>query len=309
MSLFSNLIVLIGLCLEILFFLQNGQLLVGTDCVFYFLHIPHSTKENVEHVVSIQWMLMELNYELLSHVQSFLKGFWLEHLAGMPHRQNWIRKKNMQYMLQSRLRISHYLMFWLLLKSVSYYLVPQTSPFFSHLLSSVQFSLSVVSDSLRPHESQHTRRPCPSPTPGVHSHSCPLSPWCHPAISSSVVPFSSCPQSLPASESFPMSQLFTWGGQSTGVSSLWPLISHFSLSNKSLSEVFLLAEKVTVVTIPEWPNSELVSFYFCLLFSFFFSCLFFFFTLTATCRQQQLKGDNRNGGPSPCCPWESIHTK
>ena len=140
MSLFSNLIVLIGLCLEILSFLQNGQLLVGTDCVFYFLHIPHSTKENVEHVVSIQWMLMELNYELLSHVQSFLKGFWLEHLAGMPHRQNWIRKKNMQYMLQSRLRISHYLMFWLLLKSVSYYLVSQTSPFFSHLLSSVQFS-------------------------------------------------------------------------------------------------------------------------------------------------------------------------
>ena len=83
---------------------------------------------------------MELNYELLSHVQSFLKGFWLEHLAGMPHRQNWIRKKNMQYMLQSRLRISHYLMFWLLLKSVSYYPVSQTSPFFSHLLSSVQFS-------------------------------------------------------------------------------------------------------------------------------------------------------------------------
>lgn len=137
MSLFSNLVVLIGLCLEILSLLQNGQLLVGTDCVFYFLHIPHSTKENVEHVVSIQWMLMELNYELLSHVRSFLKGFWLEHLAGMPHRQNWIRKKNMQYMLQSRLRISHYLMFWLLLKSVSYYLVSQTSPFFSHLLGRI----------------------------------------------------------------------------------------------------------------------------------------------------------------------------
>ena len=83
---------------------------------------------------------------------------------------------------------------------------------------SVQFSHSVVSDSLRPQESQHARPPCPSPTPGVHSDSRPSSQWCHPAISSSVIPFSSCPQSLPASESFPMSQLFTWGGQSTGVS-------------------------------------------------------------------------------------------
>ena len=84
--------------------------------------------------------------------------------------------------------------------------------------SSVQFSHSVVSDSLRPHEWQHTRPPCPSPTPGVHPNSCPSSQWCHPAISSSVVPFSSCPQALPASESFPMSQLFAWGGQSIGVS-------------------------------------------------------------------------------------------
>ena len=83
-----------------------------------------------------------------------------------------------------------------------------------------QFSCSVVSDSLRPHESQHARPPCPSPTPGVHSDSRPSNQWCHPAISSSVIPFSSCPQSLPASESFPMSQLFTWGGQSTGVSAL-----------------------------------------------------------------------------------------
>jgi len=81
-----------------------------------------------------------------------------------------------------------------------------------------QISRSVVSDSLRPHESQHARPPCPSPTPRVHWDSRPLSQWCHPAISSSVVPFSSCPQSLPASESFPMSRLFAWGGQSTGVS-------------------------------------------------------------------------------------------
>ena len=86
---------------------------------------------------------------------------------------------------------------------------------------SVQFSRSVVSDSLRPHESQHTRTPCPSPTPGVYPNPCPSSLWCHPAISSSVIPFSSCPQSLPASGSFPMSQLFAWGGQSTRVYSLW----------------------------------------------------------------------------------------
>ena len=86
--------------------------------------------------------------------------------------------------------------------------------------SSVQFSRSVVSDSLWPHESQHSRPPYPSSTPGVHSNSCPSSQWCHPAISSSVVPFSSCPQSLPASESFPLNQLFALGGQSTGVSAL-----------------------------------------------------------------------------------------
>ena len=77
-----------------------------------------------------------------------------------------------------------------------------------------------MSDSLRPHESQHARPHCPSPSPGVHSNSHPSSRWCHPAISSSVVPFSSCPWSLPATEFFPRSQLFAWGGQSTGVSTL-----------------------------------------------------------------------------------------
>ena len=113
-----------------------------------------------------------------------------------------------------------------------------------------QFSSSVVSDSLWPHELQHARPPCTSPTAGDHSNSCPSSRWCHPAISSSVVPFSSGPQSLPASESFPMSQLFAWGGQSTGVSALasvlpkntqdWsPLIwtGWISLQSKGLSRV------------------------------------------------------------------------
>ena len=86
------------------------------------------------------------------------------------------------------------------------------------IFSLVQFSRSVMSDSLQSHGLEHSRPPCPLSTPGVHSNSCPSSWWCHPTISSSVVPFSSCPQSLSASESFPMSQLFAWGGQSTGVS-------------------------------------------------------------------------------------------
>ena len=117
--------------------------------------------------------------------------------------------------------------------------------------SSVQFSHSVLSDSLRPHELQHARPPCPSPTPRVHWDSRPSSRWRHPATSSSVVPFSSCPQSLPASKSFPMTQLFVWGGQSTGASALaaflpkksqgrstseW--IGWISLQSKGLSRVF-----------------------------------------------------------------------
>ena len=86
--------------------------------------------------------------------------------------------------------------------------------------NSVQFSCSVMSNSLWPHESHFARPLCPSPTPGVHPNLCPLSQWCHPAISSSIIPFSSCPQSLPASGSFQVSQLFAWGGQSIGVSAL-----------------------------------------------------------------------------------------
>ena len=117
--------------------------------------------------------------------------------------------------------------------------------------SSVQFSCSVMSNSLRAHEPQHTRPPCPSPTPRVHPNPCPLSQWCHPTISSSVVPFSFCPQSFPASGSFPMSQLFTSGGQSIGVSASksvlptntqdWPSLGWtgwISLQSKGLSRVF-----------------------------------------------------------------------
>ena len=117
--------------------------------------------------------------------------------------------------------------------------------------SSVQFSRSVVSDSLRPHELQHARPPCPSSTPRVHPNPCPLSQWCHPTIASSVVPFSSCPQSFPASGSFQMSQLFASGCQSIGVSastSVLPMNTQdwsplgwtgwISLQSKGLSRVF-----------------------------------------------------------------------
>ena len=121
---------------------------------------------------------------------------------------------------------------------------------FNFISYSVHFSCSVVSDSLQPHKSQHARPPCSSPAPWVHSDSCPSSQWCHPAISSSVVPFSSCSQSLPASESSPMSQLFVWGGQSTGVSALASFLPKksqgwssewtgwISLQSKGLSRVF-----------------------------------------------------------------------
>ena len=123
---------------------------------------------------------------------------------------------------------------------------------FVDFLHSVQFSWVAQSClTLWPRESQQARPPCPSPTPGVHSNSCPLSQWCHPAISSSVIPFFSCPQTLPASESFQMSQLFAWGGQSIGVSasaSALPMNSQdwsplgwtgwISLQSKRLSRVF-----------------------------------------------------------------------
>ena len=117
---------------------------------------------------------------------------------------------------------------------------------------SVQLSRSVMCDSLRPHGLQHARPPCPTPTPSVYSNSCPLSRWCHPTISSSVIPFSSCLQSFPASGSFPMSQFFTSGGQSIGVSaSNWSFLpmniqdwfplgwtGRISLQSKGLSRVF-----------------------------------------------------------------------
>ena len=114
-----------------------------------------------------------------------------------------------------------------------------------------------MSDSLRPHESQHARPPCPSLTPGVHSDSRPSSQWCHPAISSSVVPFSSCPQSLPASESFPMSQLFTWGGQSTGFSfSIIPSKEIPGLISFRMDRLDLLAVQETLKSLLQHHSSN-----------------------------------------------------
>ena len=119
----------------------------------------------------------------------------------------------LQYMFQVNNMVIQYFYILCKIQVLQYYRLYS-------LFSSVQFSHSVMSDSLQPHESQHIRSPCPSPTPRVYPNSCPSSWWFHSAILSSVVPFSSCPQSLTASGSFPMSQLFAWGGQSIRVSAL-----------------------------------------------------------------------------------------
>ena len=139
-------------------------------------------------------------------------------------------------------------------------------------ISSVQFTHSVVSDFLQPHGLQHTRPPCPLPTPGVYSNSCPWSRWCHPTISSSVIPFSSCPQSFPASGSFPMSQFFTSRSQSIEVSASASVIpmniqdwfplgwtGWISLLSKGLSRVFsnTTVQKHQFFGTSLWPNSHI----------------------------------------------------
>ena len=150
---------------------------------------------------------------------------------------------------------------------------------------SVQFRRSVVSNSLQPHKPQHARPPCPSPTPRVHPNSCPSSWWCHPTISSSVIPFSSCLQSFPASGSFQMSQLFTSGGQSIGVSpstsvlpmntqdwSLLGWICWISLQSKGLSRVF---SNTTVQKHQFWVLH--LSKYFSMMFALLFSLKMYFY--------------------------------
>ena len=159
-----------------------------------------------------------------------------------------------------------------------------------YLSFSFQFSLSVMSDSLWPHESPHARPPCPSSTPGVYSNSCQLSRWCHPDISSSVVPFSSSPQSFPASGSFQMCQLFTSGGKSIGVSasaSVLPMntwdwsplgwTGWISLQSKGLSRVFLSTtvkkHQFFSAQLSLWSNSHSGFTYFCQFYWFSTSAL------------------------------------
>ena len=184
-------------------------------------------REGVDFIPGIQWVYLSMLIGFVYHVSPFIFLWWSGDFFV-----------NLLFVFESSLinRLKsfckHETKAWSL--CIHFFLLHQLKPaaalkgllticllyevIFSQSVQSVQFSRSVVSDSLRPHESQHARPPCPSPTPGVHSDSRPSSLWYHPAISSSVVPFSSCPQSLPASESFPMSQLFPWGGQSTGAS-------------------------------------------------------------------------------------------
>ena len=159
-------------------------------------------------------------------------------------------------------------------KSVSLISHAMARRFLTTITISVQFSCSVMSDSLRPHEPQHTRPPCPSPIPEVHLNSCPLSRWCHPVISSSVIPFSSCPQSFPGSGSFPMSHFFASGGQSIGVSastSVLPMNTQdwaplgwtgwISLQSKGLSRVFsnttVQKRQFSGSQLSLWSNSHL----------------------------------------------------
>ena len=156
------------------------------------------------------------------------------------------------------------------------------------LFSSVQFSRSVVSDSLWPHGPRHARPPCPSPTPRLYSNSCPLSRWCHPTISSSVIPFSSCPQSFPASGSFPVSQFFASDGRTIGVSasaSVLPMniqewfplrwTGWISLQSKGLSRVF----SSTTVQKHQFFSTQLSFFFFYLpAFFFYYFILFLNFT-------------------------------
>ena len=167
------------------------------------------------------------------------------------------------------------------------------------IVISVLFSCSVVSSPLRSHESQHAKPPCPSPTHRVHSNLCPSSWWCHPAISYSVVPFSSCPQSLPASGSFPMSQLFARGGQSTGVSALASVLpmntqdwsplgwtGWISLQFRGLSRVFsnttVQKYQFSGAQLSSQSNSHSTIVLFCLYFWIFTICIlenFFHFSL------------------------------
>ena len=201
--------------------------------------------------LSILWFLPTFSNSLASLVAQMVKNL-------PPMRETWVWSLDGEDSLKKGMATHSRILVWeIAWKKKSGGLQSHGVAMISFIIfqllqfSSVQFSHSVVSDSLRPHESQHARPPCPSPTPRVYANSYPSNRWCHPAISSSIVPFSSCPQSLPASGSFPMSQLFAWGSQSIGVSasaSVLPMNTQdwsplewtrwISLQSKGLSRVF-----------------------------------------------------------------------
>ena len=208
-------------------------------------------------LIQVSWLLSLISLFLIIHI------FWASLIAQMVKnqpemRETWVQSQGWEDPLEDGITTHSSILAWRIPMDrrawwAIVHGVAKSRTWLSNeaQFSSVQFSHSVVSDSLWPDELQHTRPPCPSPTPGVHPSSCPSSRWCHPAISSSVIPFSSCPLTLPASESFPVSQLFAWGGQSIGVSALalalpmstqdWsPLewTDWISLKSKGLSRVF-----------------------------------------------------------------------
>ena len=177
---------------------------------------------------------------------------WLESLKilekGLPWRSSgW----NSELPLQQ-------LGVWSLIRELRSCMPHSMANIFLTKINSVQFSCWVESDSLQPHEVQHARPPCPSPTPGVHPDSCASSQWCHLAISSSVVPFSSYLQSLPASGTFPRSQLFSWGGQNIGLSASEsvPSNEHPGLISFRMDWLYLLAVQGTVKSLLQYHTSK-----------------------------------------------------
>ena len=182
---------------------------------WYFLNY-HNTQDNL----LIQCNPYQNTKEFFTEPEQIILRPWID--KTVLRKKNRLKEEQFQTIVQVDFKLQDKTM---VMKTVRYWQENRHTDQWSRIDSPEinshfsQFSsVSQACPTLRPHESQHTRPPCPSPTPRVYTDSCPLSQWCHPAISSSVIPFSPCPQSLPASGSSPMSQLFAWGGQRTGVS-------------------------------------------------------------------------------------------
>ena len=201
---------MILLIITIALILNNVQSIFGIKISLELKNILwggyHSPHLHFTSIFILTWMNLQHCSCFISHDRGNIecRVVYYLHIASISYVENYLLIEDPEK----------------LITKCCYYSARKSDLISNLLFSSVQFNCSVASDCLWPHESQHARPPCPSPIPRVHSNSHPSSQWCHPAISSSVVPFSSCPQSLPASGSFPVSQLFAWGGQSIGVSAL-----------------------------------------------------------------------------------------